>query len=437
MRRSILHPVLALVLTVAVSGCAKDVLPTGLTPGARSNGPVVIGENLVGIDPNRYAMITAGNRFTCVRRNSDAVFCWGQNELNQTGQEDRQECVSNALCVVTPTAVLNQSSDTLRARVIDAGYEHACGLDKNGFAWCWGSGHSGQRGTGKGLTGRWSGAIVVDSLTFPQFSSQTSSMSFGSIGAGGRSTCATTGKDGMFCWGVLGDTVHHSGATIPTQVITYSGYHSVVVGRAHACASLNFGSHRSVDCWGLDYDGQLGYDVRFLFPDSATNTPQPSQFGTAVSDFATQSDFTCVDQLSGIVQCAGMNTYGQMGNGSTSVRGSGRPSTVGGGQLLHGVTTGHTHACALDVNNAAWCWGKGDRGQLGNGVIGGKPVTTPQLVLGGLKFSAIAAGEAHTCAIGTDNAIYCWGNNRSGELGIGYSAELVASSPMRVVDPRR
>jgi alpha-tubulin suppressor-like RCC1 family protein len=125
---------------------------------------------------------------------------------------------------------------------------------------------------------------------------------------------------------------------------------------------------------------------------------EPSQFGMAVNGVTTEGSFTCVDQQSGVVQCAGLNNLGQLGNGKFATGPDGTPQTVGGGQLLHGVTTGINHACALDDRNAAWCWGRGDDGQLGNGVMG--VFNTPQPVLGGHTFRAIAAGKAHTCAIG-------------------------------------
>ena len=59
---------------------------------------------------------------------------------------------------------------------------------------------------------------------------------------------------------------------------------------------------------------------------------------------------------------------------------------------------------------------------------------TLAVVAGGLTYRAIAAGGEHTCAIGTDNIIYCWGGNRYGQLGIqGSSTELTQWEPTKTL----
>jgi alpha-tubulin suppressor-like RCC1 family protein len=41
------------------------------------------------------------------------------------------------------------------------------------------------------------------------------------------------------------------------------------------------------------------------------------------------------------------------------------------------------------------------------------------MVLGGHTFRALAVGRDHSCGIGTDNHVYCWGDNTMGQLGTG------------------
>jgi alpha-tubulin suppressor-like RCC1 family protein len=60
--------------------------------------------------------------------------------------------------------------------------------------------------------------------------------------------------------------------------------------------------------------------------------------------------------------------------------------------------------------------------------------TTPQTVSGGKTFRAVAAGMYHTCGIGTDNRIYCWGWNNYGQLGTMYPGGWV-TSPVQTLDP--
>jgi alpha-tubulin suppressor-like RCC1 family protein len=92
------------------------------------------------------------------------------------------------------------------------------------------------------------------------------------------------------------------------------------------------------------------------------------------------------------------------------------------------IAAGSTHACAIDVDGAAWCWGTNDQGELGNGT------TTAQLepvrVSGLEDVVQIAAGERFTCARTLDDAAYCWGHNATGQLGDGTRASR--DRPVRV-----
>ncbi|HVH63652.1 MAG TPA: RCC1 domain-containing protein, partial [Candidatus Dormibacteraeota bacterium] len=62
------------------------------------------------------------------------------------------------------------------------------------------------------------------------------------------------------------------------------------------------------------------------------------------------------------------------------------------------------------------------------------PRTEPTRVAGGHTFRAIAAGDGHTCAISTDNHIWCWGGNAAGQLGA-HSPLTSATSPVQALDP--
>jgi alpha-tubulin suppressor-like RCC1 family protein len=105
--------------------------------------------------------------------------------------------------------------------------------------------------------------------------------------------------------------------------------------------------------------------------------------------------------------------------------------------LLHGVTVGQDHACALDPSGNAFCWGHGQWNQVGQTAIGSAPpvaAPTPVAVLTSVQFRALAAGDQHTCGIGTDNHIYCWGRDEFGQLGIGF-AQNIPTAVSQAVDP--
>jgi alpha-tubulin suppressor-like RCC1 family protein len=98
----------------------------------------------------------------------------------------------------------------------------------------------------------------------------------------------------------------------------------------------------------------------------------------------------------------------------------------GGSDDFVEVTAGREHSCALTADGTAYCWGSNEFGQLG--IAQGADTcarddrnisceTVPRAVSGTLKFQRIRAGGAHTCAIGIDQRMYCWGDNLHGQLG--------------------
>ena len=82
-----------------------------------------------------------------------------------------------------------------------------------------------------------------------------------------------------------------------------------------------------------------------------------------------------------------------------------------------GITAGDDHSCAVLVDGSVRCWGKGNRGQLGNGVRA--DATSPVMVQNIATAKQIAARENRTCALLNDGSGFCWGNNSDGELGDG------------------
>jgi len=343
-----------------------------------------------------YTQITAGGYHTCARRYLGATYCWGLDDSGQVGVGTLKKCSGHA-CVDKPTLVTQSAQ-------VEAGFDHTCALSSAGAASCWGDNWYGQLGVGGGPLGGY-GALSVPAAV-------TGGLAFSSIGAGTYSTCGTT-PGGMYCWGLIPPSTAGQTPTTfaaPVNIFAWNGYQSVSVGYAHACAHYSSSWGSPADCWGMNDSGQAGFDPTQLRVVPATIG---TLLGGAVSTVSTQHQTTCADQASGVVQCFGANSWGQLGNGGTAS--TWVPQTVGGGMALHGVSTGMHHACALDPAGAAWCWGNGYNGEVGNGGSGVYP--TPQRVTGGLTFRAIAAGAYHTCAIGTDDQLYCWGNGYYGQLG--------------------
>ena len=82
------------------------------------------------------------------------------------------------------------------------------------------------------------------------------------------------------------------------------------------------------------------------------------------------------------------------------------------------VSVGGGHACAVDGSGALYCWGSNATGQLG---VSGIPYSDiPVRVTGmGSGIASVSAGSGHTCALTTSATVKCWGSNSNGQLGNG------------------
>ena len=135
---------------------------------------------------------------------------------------------------------------------------------------------------------------------------------------------------------------------------------------------------------------------------------------------------TCAVSVAGAAYCWGFNSFGPLGDGTTTLRTT--PVAVSGGLLFQSISAGIYHTCGLTASGAAYCWGNNASGQLGDGTTSNR--TSPVAVSGGLVFQAISAGDDHTCGLTASGAAYCWGINVSGQLGDGTTSSR--TSPVAV-----
>lgn len=135
--------------------------------------------------------------------------------------------------------------------------------------------------------------------------------------------------------------------------------------------------------------------------------------------------------VDGKAWCWGRGELGNLGNG-TRITQSATPVPVSGGLSFTSIGGGWNYMCGLATDAKAWCWGWGSLGALGNGDTDDK--LEPTAVSGGLSFKQMhAAGlERLTCAIASNNRAYCWGSNAGGGVGAGlggagYAAPVAVS----------
>ncbi|XP_063636755.1 probable E3 ubiquitin-protein ligase HERC4 isoform X30 [Pan troglodytes] len=252
---------------------------------------------------------------------------------------------------------------------------------------CWGNASFGQLGLG---------GIDEEIVLEPRKSDFFINKRVRDVGCGLRHTVFVLDDGTVYTCGCndLGQLGHEKSRKKPEQVVALDAQNIVAVscGEAHTLALNDKGQ---VYAWGLDSDGQLG------LVGSEECIRVPSCFPKIM----------CVDSLVRI--CSGLS-YGRIRSGD-SIRNIKSLSDI---QIVQ-VACGYYHSLALSKASEVFCWGQNKYGQLGLGTDC-KKQTSPQLLksLLGIPFMQVAAGGAHSFVLTLSGAIFGWGRNKFGQLGL-------------------
>lgn len=132
----------------------------------------------------------------------------------------------------------------------------------------------------------------------------------------------------------------------------------------------------------------------------------------------------------------GDNGFGQLGTGDRlAVR---APTPAHTNQAFTTVDTAIYHSCGVDLGGALFCWGNNTKGELGLGTSGyATSRNEPTQVGTATDWTAVStggesSGQSFTCGIRA-GGLYCWGHNGNGQLGLGTSGwAIVDTAPARV-----
>ena len=349
-----------------------------------------------------FRYIDAGSYHGCGITTDEELLCWGYNGDGQLG-------IAPSEALSSPNLIPFEQ----RFRSVSGGRYHTCGLTLSGGVNCWGQDR--------------------DSRSIPG-----DPVSFQAVRAGLVHTCALSYSREIWCWGSNNEcAVGRTSASpcpagpvpaiVSSPVLIGTRYKILTVGGMHTCGVQEDGR---AFCWGFAADGQTGTvgSGRIDTIPTPVNTALRFQTDPLVAPPHPDPDFplppgpflaagyahTCAISTTGSTYCWGLGEKGQLGNGGTTMS---RTPVAVTGPVFARITSGYAHSCGLTQAGVAYCWGDNALGQLGDGTTAQRSAPTP--VSGELLFDYIKAGDLSTCGVTKTGVGYCWGDNEYGQLGNG------------------
>ncbi len=132
----------------------------------------------------------------------------------------------------------------------------------------------------------------------------------------------------------------------------------------------------------------------------------------------------------GTLRAWGANGTGQFGNGTTTESDTPVRVRLPVGVRVTQVREGCFHTVALTSTGKVLAWGDNDSGQLGIGST--VPSKTPRRVKipAGTRVTAVRAGCAFSLAVTSTGGLLAWGDNFFGQLGDGTTTNRVTPVPV-------
>ncbi len=334
----------------------------------------------------KVKQIAAGAAHTCALSEEFQVICWGANSVGQLGYGD---IINRGDTPETTPDKLDFVGLPPVKKIVSGGHaNYTCAILNSGNVRCWGENLNGQLGLGNTNT--------------------------------------------------IGDEPNELKVT-PDVRLGSSQVKQIAIGGGHTCALLE---DSLLHCWGRNISGQLGFGVTgntlVFFGDDSEETPNTKAVPiTDATQIALGGDHTCVITTSKKVRCWGISFEGQLGYGNTNNIGDNELPTTAGfvnlGADAKQIAAGRGHTCVLLENNSIKCWGSSESGQLGFGntdnignnelpsSVGAVEVNT-DATQG--KIIQVFSARSHNCVLFESDNIKCWGLNTAGQLGYGNTKNI-------------
>ncbi len=348
---------------------------------------------------------------------NNRLAAWGSGSLGQLGNDDVTD--QNLAVTVDGTGVL--AGKTVIAG--STGQGHSVVVCSDGTVAAWGDNTYGQLGNDR--NGERSAAAAVD-LSGALLGKKVVAVSAGQFHNLALCSDGTVAAWGNNVWGKLGNN-SNTDKNAPVAVIATGALSgkTVVAVSAGGDHSLALCSDGTVMAWGSNQDGKLGNN-------GSSDSPVPVAVDTsgllsgkvvaAVSAGYNHSLALCSD---GTLVAWGSNSYGQLGNNSTTsspVAVAVDTSGALSGKTVVAISAGTSHSLALCSDGTVAAWGYNGQGSLGDGTTTDSPVPVAvdtSGVLSGNPVVAVSAGQYHNVAVCADGSLAAWGSDDNGSLGDG------------------
>jgi alpha-tubulin suppressor-like RCC1 family protein len=335
-----------------------------------------------------------------------SLSCWGSNGSGQLGLGDTQ---NRSVPTTLPGSWIGGCG----------GETYTCAIRQGGALFCWGDNSRGQLGLGD--------------TTARREPTQLSGFSdWSAVSCIGAFTCAMRAGGALYCWGdnhegstAQNDAMGSPDVTTPQPIAVDARFSEISVGQGAACAIRLDGA---LFCWGRNTSSQLG-----LGDGSPAQQRSPTHVGDT-DDWLTMGvgqEHTCGIRTDRSLWCWGSNTQLPLGFETAPDAKIKEPTRVGSMNNWRSVNASRLDTCAVTSEGAAYCWGRGAEGQLGNGGTDNKPV--PTLVASDANWREVAVSWFYMCGRQNDDSVWCWGENGKGQLGLGDM--MRRSKPVRVTFP--